>query len=1212
MRRILCQILAFAIFSSVLTVTGFATATPQLGAQEACVGSVDGNIAVAKDNYSAECGVTYSDSSGFHKCDWVADGWQCQGPQGQVANAPVEAPVTPAPAPATTSQTGESDRCFGSVDRNIDVAKDNYSAECGVTYSDSTGFHKCEWVAAGWQCEGPGSRADNSPVAVETTTTTTTTAPTQPVREVETTEPASTPVEEQSPAPVEPSAEPAPAENTETRAEEPTTEQEVPGEPVDEETVVEQPVEQEEPVVEQQEEVEAEPQEPIGITATGADGSITVTTLRELRGADLPDWAKREALNDLRLLPRKTVSGLFGHFTEAELDEPLETVFVFDPDAVVEAELDNASSPPIDTQLRFRCSRWYDQKKILSFGSPSLDSPFVESEEIGLSGSRDLGNGFTASFESEGSVDGSISIVATIHYEEKRNRCLGGIPYRWNFQYADIEFVSEIDGQFGVNNTLTLEHQVRLWQETIRILTFTKTVPVANILTIDFTGYLDLVLALDLETRLTITHQTDISQGYEIDGQYVANKRCTTSGCEDLSEPGWDLNFTPTDRPSTYSQVTLDATIRPSAELRLGLRVDVGIWGQFEQNVFDGKLGLGVDLPVRLFWTTGNACSDADGDGVNEQVSAMLIDANIRVYAYVEARLLGHWSRDYISLTVPNGWARQQINGVLDRDDRVTVIEKNLLFKVISEGENSPLQPTINHAGLFEVDGNEFEGVELGEVRSCYPFTDTPTVRVNFGNASRLYAVTGDSLAIPYDWESDGAGETVRARIEFDSAGRSIKGPWVEVAIDENGNRPISLTSPVLRLGSGPNGAELQWEDNGAASGFNIYRDRQYVDTVRGDNSWSLAGEDGQEHAYSVVAFNDFSNEFTDRSNEVVFGGSDATATGRPRAIVSMGDSFISGEAGRWTGNALSAGSAGTDRGATSYVGASASNLCNRSDVAEVNSAGIAGLVPINLACSGAESQNVIDTAFRGEAPQVEQLAQQAQTLDIEMIVLSIGGNDLGFGDILAGCMSAYINDDSPCRDDAGVYSKIVNEVVPNVRATVEAIEATMAEAGDTDYRLVLQSYVSPVPRSSEVRYSGSDRIEAGCPFFDTDLDWARDTIVPTLDTMYKQLAAEMDIEFLSLRDGVQGKEVCSDNTVRASSSTPATAAGQEARLEWIRLGNPVVAIGQGGSINELFHPNALGQRAIGDCLAQAWSRTGSNVHTCVRTGATPSDMTVR
>ena len=799
-----------------------------------------------------------------------------------------------------------------------------------------------------------------------------------------------------------------------------------------------------------------------------------------------------------------------------------------------------------------------------------------------------------------------------VHYRERSNRCIG-IPYRWEFSYADIDFVAQMDGGFDVNNTLTIEQKERLLEETIRLLNFETTIVVANIITVDLQGYIDLQLALDLETRLSITHQTKFDQDYDLRGRYETHLRCTSDGCEDRGGTDWGLDFLPVDRPGTFTQTTLDIVLRPSAELQVGVNVDVGVLGKFETSVFQGKVALGVDLPVRVYWTRGNACSDADGDGLNEDVSGSLIDATVRVYAYVEARLLGSESRRYIDLNVPNGWARKVINGVLDRDDRVVGLEKHVLLKVLSEGENSPLEPTINRAGLFQIGSRNFEGVEIGPVRSCYPFDDIATILIDFGDGGQmLHQSIGRAFPIPHDWIDDGANRTVRARVEFDSLGRNIKGPWVTVNIDENSNQPVDLTAPTIRLGTGVTGPELQWTDNGAASGFNIYRDGQYIDTVRDASSWSLAGEDGAEHRYSVTAFDD-ENAFTSNSNEIVYGGSATVVgdNGKPRAVVAMGDSFISGEAGRWIGNALSASKAGTDRGRNSYLDGTDSNNCHRSDVAEVQSAAIPGLVPINLACSNAFARHVRDTAFRGERPQVDQLATQAATHDIEMIVLSIGGNDLGFGPLLAGCIQVFLTGDSPCRNN-GIYGKVTRDVIPEVRSTIEAIQETMRQAGDTDYRLVLQSYVSPVPRSSEVRYSShSERVEGGCGFFDEDLDWARDTIVPILDDSYAALASDMGIEFLSLRDAMQGKEVCADNVVRATTSTPATAAGQDARLEWIRFGNPVLGITQ-GEFTELLHPNALGQQALGRCLAETWKRAGSTVHTCVRTGNTPTDMSVR
>ena len=150
----------------------------------------------------------------------------------------------------------------------------------------------------------------------------------------------------------------------------------------------------------------------------------------------------------------------------------------------------------------------------------------------------------------------------------------------------------------------------------------------------------------------------------------------------------------------------------------------------------------------------------------------------------------------------------------------------------------------------------------------------------------------------------------------------------------------------------------------------------------------------------------------------------------RPTAVVSMGDSYLSGEAGRWEGNSSSdwGDRRGTDRAAYRsggwirfwrydagrIYGATDRNGCHRSDVAPILSSGIDVDARINLACSGAEAENLWrassgGSSFKGEAPQADQLAAVAATHDVEMIVVSVGGNDLGFADIILDCTVRYV-----------------------------------------------------------------------------------------------------------------------------------------------------------------------------------------------------------
>lgn len=104
------------------------------------------------------------------------------------------------------------------------------------------------------------------------------------------------------------------------------------------------------------------------------------------------------------------------------------------------------------------------------------------------------------------------------------------------------------------------------------------------------------------------------------------------------------------------------------------------------------------------------------------------------------------------------------------------------------------------------------------------------------------------------------------------------------------------------------------------------------------------------------------------------------------------------------------------------YLGGSAANGCHRSDVAEVLSAQLPVARRINIACSGAVTTNLLrassgGTTAHGELPQADQLLSVAQTHRVRMIVVSIGGNDLGFEPIVTACVTAYLARTAPCNE---------------------------------------------------------------------------------------------------------------------------------------------------------------------------------------------------
>lgn len=349
-----------------------------------------------------------------------------------------------------------------------------------------------------------------------------------------------------------------------------------------------------------------------------------------------------------------------------------------------------------------------------------------------------------------------------------------------------------------------------------------------------------------------------------------------------------------------------------------------------------------------------------------------------------------------------------------------------------------------------------------------------------------------------------------------------------------------------------------------------------------------------------------------------------AEAESKPTALVTLGDSYISGEAGRWNGNSANATGSrnGTDRAwvKTTLAGyydptrvyGDTYQTCDRSDVAPALSNGVDVDVKLNIACSGAKTVNVIraengGTGQYGEQSQTDQLAELAKSHDVELVVLSIGGNDLGFASIIQDCVVAYT---TALRRCAATQQQAVDAAMPaamaGVSQSIDDIRAVLAEAGQkpSSYRLVLQSYPSPIPRGADNRYPErllSRQVIGSCPFWDSDSDWARDRLVPQISTALATVAKEKGVQFLDLSDAFSGREACA-----TASSQPLRAPSGE-HSEWARF----LTLGATqGIVQESLHPNAYGQQAMGRCYTLLMRVSKNSDVRCLNTpGAGPEGM---
>ncbi|MDQ4072339.1 MAG: GDSL-type esterase/lipase family protein [Actinomycetota bacterium] len=359
--------------------------------------------------------------------------------------------------------------------------------------------------------------------------------------------------------------------------------------------------------------------------------------------------------------------------------------------------------------------------------------------------------------------------------------------------------------------------------------------------------------------------------------------------------------------------------------------------------------------------------------------------------------------------------------------------------------------------------------------------------------------------------------------------------------------------------------------------------------------------------------------------------GAWASPSSKTTAAVSLGDSYISGEAGRWNGNSLTpiGDKDGADRACRPpglacqvdktrvYEPGTENGGCHRSDVAEIKSARLSVAERIDLSCSGGQTKNIFRASRggvgqNGEPPQADKLRPVARAKNVKLVMLSIGGNDLGFADIVEACLTAYASRTGPCApSQQRKLDSLKSKVIADVGKAIDEIRAVMSEAGYAidDYRLIVQTYPSVVPRAAESRYPelSPERTTNGCPFYDQDLNWARDSAAPQIGGVVKAGASSRRVEILDLVDAFQGHEFCSKTAAQSTPFFRPTAAD----AEWGRF--VAASALQQGELQELFHPNAYGQRALGTCVTRVFAAARRGTFACSgAAGIGPGELALR
>lgn len=353
-----------------------------------------------------------------------------------------------------------------------------------------------------------------------------------------------------------------------------------------------------------------------------------------------------------------------------------------------------------------------------------------------------------------------------------------------------------------------------------------------------------------------------------------------------------------------------------------------------------------------------------------------------------------------------------------------------------------------------------------------------------------------------------------------------------------------------------------------------------------------------------------------------------AARSGVP-TVVSLGDSFISGEAGRWAGNTNGKPDLADALGRRAYWDTATGESiegCHRSRSAEVHFS--ADVQTINLACSGATTRTQatdgkdfkpgIDFYDDGEGNvgQAAMLREVAKDNDVRLVVLSIGGNDLHFSDVIKTCVSAWVSSNrrNPdyCKDDRKVRGYLSNapEVGNRIAQSIRNIRTAMRDAGyaESDYDILVQTYPSPVASGSTMRYAetGLTRLRVGgCPMWDRDVDWANSAVLPLLRRTIRdavEASEVVNVHFLDLSDAFVGRRLC-ERGVRLVGSREVprwTSADAVDRSEWVAQIRTLTTLFGPYQLQESLHPSYWGQKALQACLALAWNDGDVRGGSCV------------
>ena len=248
------------------------------------------------------------------------------------------------------------------------------------------------------------------------------------------------------------------------------------------------------------------------------------------------------------------------------------------------------------------------------------------------------------------------------------------------------------------------------------------------------------------------------------------------------------------------------------------------------------------------------------------------------------------------------------------------------------------------------------------------------------------------------------------------------------------------------------------------------------------------------------------------------------------------------------------------------------SNKCHRSNaswaVRVADQLGIASSDRLFAACSGAITDNVIYNGTGqwprsapgviGAKPQSNELKSFDAVAPVDLILVSIGGNDVSFADVITRCL-LYSCLQFPFNGWKGDAQREARSIGDRVRDTLIDLESSAPHA---------QVWLAGYPDPTAVEQCGETGWGTSLGSIDSaEQQWLKDNFIAPLNTSLAGAAAAANAGYVDFQDAFQGHQLCSGK--------------DKAYANGLKAGDDVPVDGLGPLAAGSFHPNAMGHRHL-------------------------------